>query len=99
MFPPRGSAKRLNTLCSRSAASVEAGRSSRIRSLLSVNEEFENKPDAKRAKPITTKSYNLSYFEAGRRWRNRSILKVCEDFNIKPDAKRAKLDGFTTTRF
>ncbi|MBR2332046.1 MAG: hypothetical protein IKA38_06155, partial [Alistipes sp.] len=77
----------------------EAGRSSRIRSLLSVNEEFENKPDAKRAKPITTKSYNLSYFEAGRRWRNRSILNVCEDFNIKPDAKRAKLDGFTTTRF
>ena len=27
----------------------ETGRSSRIRSLLCVNEEFENKPDAKRA--------------------------------------------------
>ncbi len=48
-FPPRGSAKSTSTLCARSAASVEAGRRPRKRSLLFVNEHFEGKPDAKRA--------------------------------------------------
>ena len=95
MFPPRGSAKRTSSLCSHSAASVEAARCSRIRSLLCVNEEFKNKADAEIAKlPTLKKSYNLNYFEAARRWGNRSILGVCEDFHIKADAKIAKLDGF-----
>ena len=48
-FPPRGSAKRASTLCSRSASSVEAGRRSRKRSIRGVCEHSENKPDAKRA--------------------------------------------------
>ena len=45
-FPPRGSAKSTSTLCTRSAASVEAGRSPRKRSILGVCEHFEDKPDA-----------------------------------------------------
>ena len=44
-FPPRGSAKSTSTLCARSAASVEAGRRPRKRSLLGINEYFEDKPD------------------------------------------------------
>ena len=48
-FPPRGSAKSTSTLCARSAASVEAGRRPRKRSLPSVNEHFEDKPNAERA--------------------------------------------------
>jgi hypothetical protein len=47
-FPPRGSAKSTSTLCARSAASVEAGRRPRKRSLHKVNEHFEDKPDAKK---------------------------------------------------
>ena len=62
--------------------------------LLCVNEDFEVKPDAKRASQMLQKLYNVSYFEAGRRPRNRSLLCVNEDFEVKPDAKRASLDNF-----
>ncbi len=72
----------------------EAGRRLRNRSLLCVNEDFEVKPDAKRASQMLQKLYNVSYFEAGRRPRNRSLLCVNEDFEVKPDAKRASLDNF-----
>ena len=72
----------------------EAGRRLRNRSLLCVNEDFEVKPDAKRASQMLQKLYNVSYFVDCRSARIRSILNVCEEFSNEQDAKRASLDNF-----